>query len=92
MSNVSTYVENPSVDITVNFLPHQEKICYECYHEVCNIYESLLSEKNETHHVFDSDGVDFCSEGWYFNIYISLKETELIKKIVEKISEYKYEN
>lgn len=89
MSNASSHIENPSIDITVNFLPNQKEICYDCYNEVCNIYNSLFTIENRKYNIFDSDGVDCYSDGWYFNIYIFLKEAELIKKIIEKISEYK---
>lgn len=92
MSNASSHIENPSVDISVNFLSNQKEICYDCYNEVCNIYNSFFVPENRKYNIFATDGVDFYSDGWYFNIYISLRETELIKKIIEKIAEYKPTN
>lgn len=92
MSNASSHIKNPSIDITVNFLPNQKEICCACYNEVCNIYHSFFSIEDKPYNIFDSDGVDFYSDGWYFNICISLKETELIKTIIEKIAEYKPAN
>ena len=88
MGNKSS-IENPSIDISVNFLPNQREICYDCYKEICKIYDSLYESEGGKYNIFYTDGVVYYCDGWYFNIYISLKETELIKKIIEKIAEYR---
>lgn len=87
-------IETPNVELIVQFGhgKEQEDVCRKCHKEVFEIAREMeeavpLTERKYNHYVED-EGVDFCSEGWYFGLCISFKEKELYDKITKKIMEY----
>jgi hypothetical protein len=85
---MSKIVENPSIEITTNFKFDQKDKCYECYNKISSLILDFFSDKPECYNYYDIDTVDHYSDGYYFNVYISLKYPGLIKDIMYIIFEY----
>ena len=88
MATTEKCIKNPSIDIDPNF-PHDGKdACYRCYNDIIDIYKSSLTDNPNLSKNVDIDIVDSYSDGWYFNIRVSLSEKDFIQKVVNKILEY----
>ena len=86
MNNIIT----PYVELSVTFDSEQETICRDCYKEVSNIMDKFKPDYHTRNYVktYELEPVDYCMEGWCFNICISLQESEMLQKITEKLIEY----
>ena len=85
---MSKCIKNPSIDIDGNFSHDGKEICYKCYNEIIDIYNSLIETNPNLQNNVEFDIIDYYSDGWYFNIKISLSENDFIQKVVNKILEY----
>ena len=82
-------VKTPSMDISVNFGHDQEDECVKCLDEIMDIIDDTIDIETRTYDEYDIDNrLEDYEDGYYFNIYISLKEQELIRKVIEKVLEY----
>ena len=56
-------INNPSLDIGVNFRSNQKETCHTCYEEITSIIKRFTSDRPELLHRVEVDTVDFYSDG-----------------------------
>lgn len=81
-------MNNPYIKIIVTFAPEQKEVCEKCHKDIWEMIRRFYENKSSLRNHFEDGGIDYCMEGWYFSISISLRETDLIRKITDRISIY----